>query len=278
MVFDEKILAKMSQDAQQARLDVIDMIYNAGSGHSGGSLSCAEIMTVLYEAYMDVDPEKPDWESRDRFVLSKGHAAPMLYVTLARRGFFDKSMLESLRKLDSPLQGHPCMFKLCGVDMSTGSLGLGISVASGMGLALRLKKQSSRVFVLCGDGELQEGQNWEALMALGKWNLNNVVVIIDRNEVQLDGTNEEIMPMGDLKKKLEAFGMNTLECDGHEVSSLVNALDSAVNLQKPTAIIAHTVKGKGVSFMESKSEWHGKPLNDENYTQATSEIKRGLQS
>jgi transketolase len=223
---------------------------------------------------MNVDPQRPDWEERDRFVLSKGHAAPMLYATLAARGFFEREVLDTLRELDSPLQGHPCMFKLCGVDMSTGSLGMGISVAVGMALNFRLKKQDNRVFVLCGDGELQEGQNWEAIMALSKWNLNNVTIFIDRNTVQLDGTNEEIMPMGDIKSKMEAFGMNTLECDGHDVGSITNVLDTALNADKPSVIIAHTIKGKGVSFMEGKSEWHGKPLNDENYAVAKGEIER----
>ncbi len=262
--------------AQQSRFEVVNMAYCAGSGHCGGSLSCAELLTVLYECYLNVRSEQPDWDERDRFILSKGHAAPMLYATLARKGFFDHSLLKTLRQLDSPLQGHPCMFKLPGVDMSTGSLGLGISVGIGMALASRLQKKTNRIFVLCGDGELQEGQNWEALMAVHKWQLNNLLMIVDRNTVQLDGTNEEVMPMGSLRAKLESFEMHTEECDGHDIASIINAVDTALECNKPTVIIANTVKGKGVSFMEGQAKWHGQPLNEDEYRQAVSEIQEDL--
>jgi len=266
----------MGKTAQAARREVIDMVHAAGSGHLGGSLSSAEILTVLYDAYLRIDPARPAWEDRDRFVLSKGHAAPLLYATLARKGFFPEAALSTLRRFGSPLQGHPCMFKASGVDMSAGSLGLGLSVAVGMALSARLMQKDYRIFVLCGDGELQEGQNWEAFMALSKWNLTRVITIIDRNTVQLDGTNEEVMPLGDVTAKLKAFGMEPIECDGHDIASLVQAMDAALLAKKPPVLVANTVKGKGVSFMEGKSEWHGKPLTEETYRQAIDEIQRGL--
>ena len=263
----------MQKTARELRRTVIDMIYEAGSGHSGGSLSCAEILTVLYDEIMRIDPARPEWEERDRFILSKGHAAPALYATLAHKGFFDPKRLPSLRKLGSGLEGHPCMFKLAGIDMSTGSLGLGISAGVGMALAAKQKKQSYRVFVLCGDGELQEGQNWEAFAAAGKWKLDNLTVIVDHNRVQLDGTTEQVMPSGDLSAKISAFGLYTVQCDGHHVSSLLDAFQQAEKHHGPAVIIADTVKGKGVSFMEGQAVWHGKQISDENYKAAIKEIR-----
>ena len=262
--------------AQELRLKVIEMIYKAGSGHSGGSLSCAEILTVLYEKVLRVRPTEPNWAERDRLVLSKGHAAPALYVALAWKGYFDPQELDSLRRLNSILQGHPCMFKLPGIEMSTGSLGMGISVGLGMALAARQTGKDYRVFVICGDGELQAGQNWEALMAVAKWKPSNLTIIIDHNHVQLDGTNEQVMPMGDLTAKLKAFDIFTLKCDGHNVQSLLEAFEAAQQFDGPAAIIAETIKGKGVSFMEGQSAWHGKKISDEDYNKAIQELKEGL--
>lgn len=270
-------MEQMQRNAQELRITIINMIHKAGSGHSGGSLSSAEILTVLYESIMSVKPQDPQWEDRDRFVLSKGHGAPALYAILAKKGFFEADQLNTLRQFNSCLQGHPCMFKLQGVEMSTGSLGMGISVGVGMALAAKLAKKDYRVYVLCGDGELQEGQNWEAMMSAAKWKLNNLTVIVDRNHVQLDGTLEEIMPMDDLRAKLEAFGMHTISCDGHNVKSLSAAFAATREANGPAAIIAETIKGKGVSFMEGQSAWHGKPINQEEYVQAIKELREGLQ-
>lgn len=270
-------LNELQKKAQELRITIVKMIHNAGSGHSGGSLSCAEILTVLYEAEMNIRPKEPHWPERDRFILSKGHAAPALYTVLAQRGFFDPQELETLRQLNSCLQGHPCMFKLPGIEMSTGSLGMGISVGVGMALAARVNNLNYRVYVLCGDGELQEGQNWEALMAAAKWNLDNLTVIIDRNRVQLDGTEQEVMPMGDLTAKISSFGFQTLQCDGHDTHALLETFEKAKKVAGPVAVIADTVKGKGVSFMEGKSIWHGKPINDTEFSEAIRELEEGLQ-
>lgn len=266
----------LQREAQELRITIIDMIHKAGSGHSGGSLSCAEILTVLYGEIMNIRPKEPQWPERDRFVLSKGHAAPALYAVLAKKGYFDPAELNTLRQMESCLQGHPCMFKLPGVEMSTGSLGMGISVGVGMALAAKLLGRSYRTFVLCGDGELQEGQNWEAMMSVAKWKLDNLVILIDRNHVQLDGTVEEVMPMGDLKAKLEAFGLHTIACDGHHAQSILDACKEALQKRGPVAIIAETVKGKGISFMEGQSAWHGKPIGKDEYTQAMKELKEVL--
>lgn len=270
------VVEMLQKEAQELRITIIEMIHKAQSGHPGGSLSCVEILTVLYEQVMNIKPEEPDWPDRDRFILSKGHAAPALYAVLAKKGYFEHEKLYTLRQLGSFLQGHPSMLALPGVDMSTGSLGMGISVGAGMALAAKLTGKSYRTFVLCGDGELQEGQNWEAMMAISKWNLNNLVTIIDRNHVQLDGSVEQVLPMGNLESKLESFGLDTIACNGHSVKELMDALNTAVKSEKPVAIIAETVKGKGVSFMEGKSLWHGKQIGDDEYVQAINELKGGL--
>jgi transketolase len=264
---------KLSQLAQELRIQVLRMNHKAGSGHTGGSFSCAEILTVLYENYLTLRPQEPDWPQRDRFVLSKGHAAPALYATLARKGFCGAAELDTLRCCGSMLQGHPCMHRMPGVDMSTGSLGMGLSVGLGMALSARLKNEDWRVFVLCGDGELQEGQNWEAFMAISKWRPANLTVTIDYNQVQLDGTLDEIMPLGDLKAKLESFGLMTYECGGHDPASLIRAYDRALLHSGPAAVIAHTVKGKGVSFMEGQSAWHGKPISGDEFASALAELE-----
>lgn len=276
-VTDEQVRS-MQRRAQELRLTVVEMIHRAGSGHTGGSLSAAEILTVLYDAVMRIRPGQPDWPRRDRLVLSKGHAAPALYATLARKGYFDPEWLRRLRRIDGPLQGHPSMRDTPGVEMSTGSLGMGLSVGVGMALAGRAMNAggSGRVFVLCGDGELQEGQNWEALMAAAKWGLSELTAIIDRNRVQLDGAVSDVMPLGDLAAKLKAFGWRALHCDGHDVKSLLEAFRAALSAPGPAAIVAETVKGKGVSFMEGQAAWHGKPIGDDEYAQAVEELKEAL--
>jgi len=266
---------QMQQTAQELRRTVLRMNYRAGSGHTGGSLSCAEILTVLYDAVMDVRPHEPDWPQRDRFILSKGHAAPALYATLARKGFFDPALLDTLRRTGSPLQGHPSMKALPGIDMSTGSLGMGLSVGLGMALTAALRRESWRVFVLCGDGELNEGQNWEALMAIAKWRPPGLTAIIDRNHVQLDGTEDEVMPMGDLSAKFGAFGLRTVGCDGHSTAALLEALTEAASRREPVVVIAETIKGKGVSFMEGQAAWHGKPVDDASFAKAMADLEGG---
>ena len=271
-----KNVKQLQLTAQKLRLDIINMIHNAGSGHSGGSLSCAEILTVLYDGIMNIDPKNPCWEDRDRFILSKGHAAPALYATLARKGYYDVSELATLRQIDSCLQGHPCMFKLPGVEMSTGSLGMGISVGVGIALAAKIKRQSFKTYVLCGDGEMQEGQNWEAMMSASKWKLNNMIIIIDHNHVQLDGTEYEVMPLGSLYDKVKAFGLKPIECNGHDAGSLLSAFEQAEKAETASVIIAETVKGKGVSFMEGKSIWHGKKIETADYEIAIKEIKEAI--
>jgi len=270
---DAVAVNKLAATAQQLRKTVLDMAYAAGSGHLGGSLSCAEILTVLYDAVLDVRPLDPHFPGRDRFILSKGHAVPALYATLARKGFFDESLLMTLRQLSSPLQGHPPMDVDMGLEMSAGSLGMGLSVAVGMALAARQKGKKQHFFVLCGDGELQEGQNWEALNAVAKWGLSEVILIVDRNRVQLDGTVDAVMPDGDLAAKLQAFGMDVIACDGHCCGALLAAFSQAVKGAAPTAIIAETVKGKGVTFMEGQSAWHGQPLDAKTHAAAVREIQ-----
>ena len=260
--------------ARQLRVAIIDMIHKAGSGHPGGSLSICEILSTLYFSELRVNPENPKDPARDRFVLSKGHAAPALYGILARRGFFPEAELDTLRKTGSRLQGHPDSKHLPGVDVSSGSLGMGISFGIGCALAARLSGADYRSYVLTGCGELDEGQNWEGLMTGAKYQLDNLLVIVDYNKVQLDGTNDEIMPLGDLVAKLRVFNWNVLECDGHNVAELLGAYEEARNTKGvPTIIVAHTVKGKGVSFMEHKCQWHGMPINDEQCACAMAELE-----
>lgn len=265
----------LEEKAREIRRDILTMLHTAGSGHAGGSLSSVEIVTTLYNEVLRVSPQAPQDPKRDRFILSKGHAAPLLYATLADRGFFPKEELATLRKLGSRLQGHPCREKLPGVELSTGSLGMGISVGVGMALAARRTGQDYRVYVLCGDGELNEGQNWEALMAAHKWKLENLCIIIDRNRVQLDGTESEIMPTGDLTRKIGDFGLSTIECDGHSFAALLTAFDRVKRADRTTCIVANTVKGKGVSYMEGKNIWHGRQITDADYEAAMQELGGG---
>ena len=268
--------AAMKADCLRIRNEIIDSIYQAGSGHTGGSLSCVEILWTLYAEVLNVRPQEPHWPDRDRLVLSKGHAAPALYAVLAERGFFGMELLSSLRQAGSPLQGHPDMRKAPGVDMSSGSLGMGISAGVGMALAGRLSRKDYHVYVIVGDGELQEGQNWEALMAAHKYGLTRLVVIVDRNGVQLDGPTDAIMPMLDIPAKIREFGWEVAECDGHECAGILEALAWAQAADGlPRAVVADTVKGKGVSFMEGESAWHGKPIGAEHYAAAKRELKEG---
>jgi len=256
------------------RMDLIELLYSIQTGHPGGSLSVCEILTALYFEKARVDPQNPGWEHRDRIVLAKGHAAPMLYRILAEKGFFPVEEMKTLRQLNARLQGHPCALETPGVELSTGPLGIGLSAALGIALGLKLSKIDSTVYAVMGDGELNEGTVWEALMSASKFKADNLVIIIDRNNVQLDGTSDEIMPMGDLKAKLEAFGCEVFECDGHNISELCDAIDNARAVkEKPAAIIARTVKGKGVSFMEGESAWHGKPIGFEEYKTAMAELR-----
>lgn len=255
---------------------LIDVLFKIQTGHPGGSLSAAEIITTLYFEKMKVDPKNPAWEDRDRFVLAKGHAAPMLYIALAEKGFFPEADLDTLRQLGSRLQGHPCAKTTPGVELSTGPLGLGLSAGLGMALGGRLAKKDFFTYVLMGDGEIQEGIVWEAAMAAGKFKLDKVIAILDKNDVQLDGTVEEIMPLGDVAAKWESFGWNTLTADGHKVEEIADAVDKAKAMKgRPTIILARTVKGKGVSFMEGKNTWHGKPISQAEYEAAKAELKGG---
>ena len=261
--------------ANKIRLDTLQEIYYAKSGHPGGSLSIAEILTVLYFNEMHIDENKPYDENRDRFVLSKGHASPALYATLAERGYFPKEELITFRNISSYLQGHPDMKHTPGVDMSTGSLGQGLSAACGMAINSKIDEKGYRVYCLLGDGELEEGQVWEAAMTASKYKLDNLVAIVDCNNLQLTDTTKDVMDLNseDISNKFKAFGFNAMIIDGHNVESIIDAFTKAKQIKdKPTAIIAKTIKGKGISFMENKVEWHGKAPSDEEYKLAIDEL------
>ncbi|WP_422446401.1 transketolase [Thermoanaerobacterium sp. DL9XJH110] len=244
--------------SNMVRKDVIKMLGEAKSGHPGGSLSMVEILTTLYWRVMNIDPARPDWDDRDRLVLSKGHGCPALYAVLAHRGYFDVEKLRTLRKFGSMLQGHPDKKKTPGIDVSTGSLGQGLSVAVGLALGAKLKKKNYRVFAIVGDGEMQEGQIWEAMMASIHYRLDNLTVILDYNKLQIDGPNEDVMSLGNIKARVEAFGFDVHEVNGHDFEELYSAFTSPAVSGRPRFVIAHTVKGKGVSFMENQVGWHGK--------------------
>lgn len=271
----EKIndVKKLSEIAKDIRKGIIEAVYSGQSGHPGGSLSIADIMTVLYFYEMNINPENPKDENRDRLVLSKGHCAPALYSTLANRGFFEVEELRTLRNIESRLQGHPDMNKIPGVDMTTGSLGQGLSAANGMAIAGKLNNKYYRVYCIMGDGEIEEGQIWEAAMASNKYKLDNLCVIVDNNNLQIDGTIEEVMSSYPIDEKFKSFGFQVINIDGHNIQEIIDAFDVARNIKgKPVCIIAKTIKGKGVSFMENKAEWHGKAPNKEQYEQAIKEI------
>lgn len=263
--------------ANNVRMDILEEVYNAKSGHIGGAFSIADILTVLYFNEMNIDAKIPDSPDRDRLVLSKGHASAALYAVLAEKGYIDKEELKTFRNIDSNLQGHPDMNKVPGVDMTTGSLGQGLSAANGMALSSKLDSRGYRVYCILGDGELQEGQVWEAAMTAEKYQLDNLCVIVDANELQLtDSTiNVKGINYNDIEQKFRAFGFQTVVIDGHNIESIIRALTIAeMTKGKPTAIICKTIKGKGVSFMENQVDWHGKAPNDEEYEMAVKELKQ----
>jgi transketolase len=257
-VADSPDVSHLNEKAREIRIEILKMLTEAGSGHTGGSLSSADMVAALFFYKMNHRPHDPKWSERDRFILSKGHAAPVLYAALALSGYFDRSLLKTLRKIKSPLQGHPCSTKLPGVEISTGSLGQGLSIANGIALGLRLDGLSSRVYCLLGDGETQEGQVWEAAMTASHYKLDNLCALIDNNGLQIDGHCCDVMCIEPIVDKWESFGWNVVDIDGHDMKSISGALDSAEKVKgKPTMVVARTVKGKGVSFFEGKVEYHG---------------------
>jgi transketolase len=270
MAYDDQVL-KLHGKARELRRLIVTMVHRARSGHVGGSLGATDIVTALYHHVMRHDPARPEWPDRDRFILSKGHCTPVLYAALADCGYFPKGDLDSFRRPGSHLQGHPFHPKTPGVEASTGTLGLGLSTGAGMALAAKLRGQRHRVFVLCGDGELQEGQIWEAAMFAHKYRLDNLIVFVDRNYLQTDGNSESIMPLEPLDEKWRAFGWRCLTIDGHDMAKIIAAAE-APPVGTPTVIIAHTTKGKGVSFMEGVASWHGTPPDDETFTRAMKEL------
>lgn len=267
-------ITELEYKANDIRQDIIDMLVQAGSGHSAGPLDLAEVFTALYFNVMKHDPTQPKWEARDRLVLSCGHVCPVLYATLSEAGYFPKEELKTLRKLGSRLQGHPHNLALPGLESSSGPLAQGSSQAVGMALALRLDRSSSRVYLVMSDGEQDEGQIWEAVMLAGKEKLHNLTAIIDRNNIQIDGYTENVMPLEGLKAKYEAFNWHVIEVDGHNIREIIDACNEAKAIyEKPTVIIAHTIPGKGVDFMEGKFEWHGKPPKPEEAKEALHELR-----
>lgn len=268
-------IEELKNIAKKIRLGIIDAVYYGKSGHPGGSLSIADIMTVLYFDEMNIDNEKPNWKERDRLVLSKGHCSPALYSALAYRGFFPIEDLKTFRNINSYLQGHPDRKHIPGVDMTTGSLGQGLSAANGMAIAGKIENKNYRVYCILGDGELEEGQIWEAAMSANKYKLDNLCVIIDNNNLQIDGTIDEVMSSKPIDEKFRSFGFEIIKIDGHNLEEIKSAFEVARNVKnKPVCIIADTIKGKGVSYMENKPEWHGKAPNDEEYKQAVEDIKK----
>ena len=273
----EKIvdITKLEEKAKEIRKGIIEAVYNASSGHPGGSLSIADVLTVLYFNEMNIDETQPKWEERDRLVLSKGHCSPALYSCLAERGFFEKEKLKTFRNINSNLQGHPDMNKVPGVDMTSGSLGQGLSVANGMAIAGKLDNKNYRVYAVLGDGEIQEGQIWEAAMASNKYKLDNLCVIVDKNNLQIDGKTDEVMSTSPLDEKFKSFGFEVLTINGNNILEIMQAFAKAKTIKgKPTCIIAKTVKGKGISFMEDKAEWHGKAPKEEQYNVAINELNK----
>ena len=268
-------IEELQRIATKIRIGIIEQVYNAKSGHPGGALSCADILAVLYFNQMNINENEPKAQLRDRFVLSKGHCVPALYSCLAQKGFIKEEELNTFRKIDGNLQGHPDMNKVPGIDISTGSLGQGLSISNGMALASKLNHDGYRVYCLLGDGEIEEGQIWEASMTATKYKLDNLCVILDYNHLQIDGTVEEVKGLNNIEGKFKSFGFNTITVDGHNISQLIDAFETAkMTKGMPTIIIAKTIKGKGVSFMENKVEWHGKAPNEEEYKQALAELTK----
>jgi transketolase len=273
---DENTIQMLQNRAQEIRKHVLEMVYKAQSGHIGGSFSEADIMAALYFHILKVNPEEPKWDGRDRFVLSKGHACPALYAALAMRGFYSMDKLDTLRQFGSLLQGHP-VIKTPGIDMTSGSLGVGFATAVGIALDEKIAKRDDyQVYTLLGDGELNEGIVWEAAQTANKYRFNNLVAIVDRNKIQNDGRSDDIMPVEPIDKKFEAFGWKTWKIDGHNMEEIVSALETARDYRDgPGCIIAYTVKGKGVSFMEDDHYWHGKAPNQEQFSKAMQELQGG---
>lgn len=268
---------QLAVTAARARLLGLDMVYKAASGHIGGSLSALDILTVLYNGVMRIDPARPDDPDRDRFVLSKGHCTPALYPTLALRGYFPVEELKQFRSIDGHMSGHAEMHHVKGVDMSTGSLGQGVSTAVGMALAGKIDGKDYRVYSLLGDGEIEEGQVWEAAMSAAKFKLDNLCLIVDVNGLQIDGRTADVMPSEPLDQKFAAFGFHVIPVDGHDYAALITAFEEAAGVKgQPTVLLARTVKGKGVSFMENNAGWHGKAPNAEQYETARAELIQGL--
>ena len=263
----------LQEKARQLRLDTINELYEAQSGHPGGSLSCMDILVALYYNVMNIRPNKPRWEDRDRFVMSKGHCCPALYAVLADKGYFDKAELATLRKLGSHLQGHPDMRKTPGVDANTGSLGQGVAIAMGMALAAKHGGKDYRVFTLVGDGEAQEGLVWEASMAAAHYKLDNFTVILDHNGLQIDGKNDDVMSLGDVCAKFAAFGFDVVTVNGHDIDAITAALKAPAAPGKPKFVCCETVKGKGVSFMENNASWHGATIKTADYEAAIKELE-----
>lgn len=263
----EKNKHELEKIASDIRMKIIEMIYNAGSGHPGGSLSCADILTVVYKYAMNLNGNNSD----DKFVMSKGHAAPAYYAILSECGYIPNKDLNTLRKYDSYLEGHPSN-KIPGVDVSSGSLGQGLSIANGIALSKKISNENGYVYCLVGDGELEEGQIWEALMTANKYNLNNLILIVDNNGLQIDGTNEQVKKLDMLEEKISSFGFNVQTVNGHDMSDLMNSVDIAKSNKSPSCIIAKTVKGKGISFMENEVSWHGRALKQDEYEKAMEEL------
>ncbi len=263
----------LRKKALKVRREIVTMVHHANSGHVGGSLGAADVLVALYYHLMKHDPQQPDLENRDRFVLSKGHCTPVIYAILADCGYFPESDLETFRRPGSHLQGHPYQPKTPGIEASTGTLGLGISTGLGMALAAKLKNQSHHYYIMCGDGEIQEGQVWEAAMFANKYKLNNVIGFVDRNYLQTDGHSEDIMPLDPLAPKWESFGWKVYTIDGHDFSEIISTVEAAKRSDRPVMIIANTIKGKGVDFMENQAEWHGTPPDKEAHARAMAALK-----
>ena len=274
---DESKIKELKKNANQLRIDVIDMIYAAGSGHPGGSLSAADIIAVLYFYFLNIDPANPDWPDRDRFIMSKGHACPIWYAALAEKGYFDKKHLSTLRKINSILQGHPDMLKTPGIDMTTGSLGNGLSAGVGMALSAKYIGKDYLTYIMIGCAEHNEGIIWEAAMSGYKFKLDNLIAIVDYNKLQLDGYNDEVMPIEPLEDKWQAFNWYTQRINGHDIEQIISAIEKAKSKKGvPSVIIADTIKGKGISYMEDKCGWHGKAPDKNEYECAIKELTKNI--
>lgn len=266
-------IQELKNIAGNVRINILRMLTKAGSGHTGGSLSAVDVAVAIYFSKMEFDPKNPLWEKRDRFIMSKGHAAPLMYAIMAEAGYFPKETIETLRTIESPLQGHPCCRKLPGIEVSTGSLGQGLSVANGMALGLKLDDNPARVYCIMGDGEIQEGQIWEAAMTAAHYKIDNICGVVDNNGLQIDGPVEKVMGIEPIHDKWASFGWHVIDIDGHNMEEILAALNEAESVKgRPSVIIANTTKGKGVSFFENKVEYHGKAPSHEEFEKAVKEI------